>query len=236
LTSPTPFVSLFNARPGARATSEDAPFRQGLGPSAPAASATPAPEEPLPAELTALEELRRAKADAEEATARQEAATARLQAESARLKEEAARLKEESARAAAEANRLAAEADRLEAVVDGLEGARGAAVAEVRAHAAALILEAASRIAGDALHADPALLDALVEEAADALGREGLVVRVSPIDAEGLRARRPALSVVEDFAIEAGCVCVGPAGRIDASLGSAVSAVRAVLERWRDDA
>lgn len=227
--SPSSFVSLLADRSRPSEPVSDAPFRQGLGPSHADPDGPAGTQGPPPAEVTALEELRFAKAAADAATARQGAATARLN-------EEAARLKVETGRAAAEATRLGAEADQLAAMVVALEGARAAAIAEVRAHAAAIILEAASHIAGDALHADPALLDALVNEGADALGREGLVVRVAPVDADALRARLPSLALVEDFSIAAGCVCVGPAGRIDASLGSAVSAVRAVLDRWRDGA
>jgi flagellar biosynthesis/type III secretory pathway protein FliH len=234
--TPSSFVSLLADRSRPSEPVSDAPFRQGLGPSHADPDGRAGSQGPPPAELTALEELRCAKAAADAATARQGAATARQEAATARLNEEAARLKEETGRAAAEATRLGAEADQLAALVGALEDARADAIAEVRAHAAAIILEAASHIAGDALHADPALLDALVNEGADALGREGLVVRVAPVDADALRARLPSLALVEDFSIAAGCVCVGPAGRIDASLGSAVSAVRAVLDRWRDGA
>lgn len=134
----------------------------------------------------------------------------------------------------AEMARLEAAGRTLEAAAAALEGAHATLVAEVRAGAAAVILEAARRIAGDALHADPALLAALVDEASASLGRDGLVVHVSPLDADAVRARLPRLEVYEDFGIEAGCVCVGPAGRIDASLETSLLAVTSVIERWRD--
>lgn len=137
---------------------------------------------------------------------------------------------EASARAGARHDEAAA---RLDRAAEALLGARAAAVAEVRAHAAAVILEGARRIAGDALHADPALLDALVAAAVDALGRAGTTVRVAPEDAAALRGRWEGLEVVEDAGVVAGCVCVGPAGQVDASLGVAVAALRGVLDAWR---
>lgn len=120
----------------------------------------------------------------------------------------------------------------LEIGARALHAAHATLVEELRAEAGAVIREAARRIAGDALHADPTLLGALVEEAVAALGRDGLQVHVSPVDAEALRERMPGLDVVEDFAIEAGCISVGPAGRIDASLETAMVAVGAAIERW----
>ncbi|MDP2307105.1 MAG: FliH/SctL family protein [Pseudomonadota bacterium] len=120
----------------------------------------------------------------------------------------------------------------LEAGARALEAAHVTLVGELRTEAGEVIREAARRIAGDALHVDPQLLGALVEEAVAALGRDGLQVHVSPLDADTLRERMPGLDVVEDFTIEAGCLCVGPAGRIDASLESAMVAVGAAIERW----
>ncbi len=158
--------------------------------------------------------------------------------EEARVAEHAAALVALDAQRAAmraETERLEAATATLEAAGRALEAAHVSLVAEVRTGAAAVILAAARRIAGDALHADPALLAALVDEAAGCLGRESLVVHVSPLDADTLRERLPGIEVVEDFGIEAGCVCVGPAGRLDASLESATVAVSAVIERWRLD-
>lgn len=126
-----------------------------------------------------------------------------------------------------------AAAERLDQAAALLLAARSSAVAEVRDHAAAVILDAARRIAGDALHADPLLLDALVGAAVDALGKAGLTVRAAPGDVDGLRERWEGLEVVPDATVEAGCVCTGPAGQVDASLGVAVAAVRGVLDTWR---
>lgn len=136
--------------------------------------------------------------------------------------------------AAAEAEARAAAAALKEAA-RVLTGMRGALLEEARAGTAAVVRAAACRIAGDALHTDAGLLQALVDEAIRALGKDGLVVHVSPSDADMLRdvLGDSAVEVVEDFGVEAGCVFEGPAGRIDASIESAVAAVNAVLDQWK---
>ncbi len=108
-------------------------------------------------------------------------------------------------------------------------------LAEVRTATAAVIFEAAKRIAGEALHTDPRLLEAIVEDAVRTLGKDGLVVRINPIDGHILRdVLQPAgVEVVEDFSIAGGCVCEGPSGTIDASVERAVAAVGAVLDQWK---
>lgn len=128
-----------------------------------------------------------------------------------------------------------AQAERLEAAAKAVEATRQGLREEFREGAARVILEACRRIAGDALRVDPGLLVALVDEAADALGRGGLRVRVSPEDAATLRERLAdaGLDVVEDFAVSGGVVVEGPAGRIDASVDSALESVAAVLDQWR---
>lgn len=181
------------------------------------------PERDLEAEYAAREEARAAEHG--EAMELVEQERELMKAEVLRLAA-ATRRMEEATRA------MEAAALTLEAGARALEAAHGTLVGELRAEAGGVIVEAARRIAGDALHVDPKLLGALVDEAVAALGRDGLVVHVSPLDADTLRERMPGLDVVEDFGIEAGCVCVGPAGRIDASLESAMAAVGAVIERW----
>ena len=124
---------------------------------------------------------------------------------------------------------------RLEAVTRDVEGARSRLVEEMRHGVGVVILEAARRIAGDQLRVDPRLLDAVVEEAGRALGKEGLVVRVAPMDVELVQARMQAagVSVVGDPKITGGAICEGPSGSIDASLDSATAAIASVLEQWR---
>lgn len=151
------------------------------------------------------------------------------------------RIARERAHAEAMASLAAAEAETraaakvLREVAGELEGMRQGLLAEARATTAAVILEASRRIAGEALHVDPALLSAIVEEAVGALGREGLTVRVAPADFDVVRraVADSGVVVVEDPTVDGGCICEGPSGRIDASVGCAVAAVAAVLEQWK---
>ncbi len=176
-------------------------------------------------------------ADAADAAAVAEAvadARAAMDAEKARLAEESGRMAAEADRLAAERERLTTECARLSALASGLEDAQRRLVRELRGEVGPVILEAARAIAGDALHVETRLLDALVTAAMDALGRDNLVLRVAPVDAEGLRARLPGVDVREDARIEAGCIASGPAGSLDASLGRAVEAVGQAIARWRE--
>jgi flagellar biosynthesis/type III secretory pathway protein FliH len=124
---------------------------------------------------------------------------------------------------------------RLVAAAKGLESARQAVIMEIREGVGPVVLEAARRIAGDQLHVDSRLLDAVIEEAVRAIGRDGLLVRVAPSDLQLVRARlQPmGIDVIEDASISAGAVCEGPTGRIDASLETAARAIQSVLEQWR---
>jgi flagellar biosynthesis/type III secretory pathway protein FliH len=166
------------------------------------------------------------------------AAIARLERELAALRaRDAERSREhDEAMAAVRAEQAAVDGavGRLDAAAKRVEAERATLLGEVRAGLGALVLTAAQRIAGDALAADPALLDALVDEGVRALGREGLVVRVAPDDLERVEARvaGTGVRVVGDSSIEAGCACEGPAGRIDATIATAVAAVRSVLTQW----
>lgn len=151
------------------------------------------------------------------------------------------RVARERAHAEAMASLAAAEAEARDAakvlkeVADAIEGMRQGLLTEARATTAAVILEASRRIAGQALHVEPALLAAIVEEAVGALGREGLTVRVAPADFDAVRraVADSGIVVVEDPAVDGGCICEGPSGRIDASVSCAVAAVAAVLEQWK---
>jgi flagellar biosynthesis/type III secretory pathway protein FliH len=196
-----------------------------VGPNVEAAPEVHAPPEPVTPEPDQAELEERRAAEHAEALELVEQEREAMKAEVLRLAA-ATREMEEATRA------MEAAAETLEAGARALQAAHVTLVGELRAEAGGVILEAARRIAGDALHADPRLLNALVDEAVNALGRDGLQVHVSPLDADTLRARMPSLDVVEDFAIEAGCLCVGPAGRIDASLESAMVAVGTAIERW----
>lgn len=134
-------------------------------------------------------------------------------------------------RAQVEAARV--ESARLAQLATALGEVRARMVAELRAEAADLVVTAATRIAGEALHLQPELLLAMVEEAVQLLGNE-LLIHVAPEDEARLRAAlgdRP-IRVVADPGVRAGCIAEGPAGRLDASLETAVEALRASVLPW----
>lgn len=125
----------------------------------------------------------------------------------------------------------------LKKAAEELERAHVRALDELRHGAADLILEAARRIAGEALRVQPALLDALVDEAVDALGTQGLLLKVAPEDVERVESvlkGHGRLTVEADPNIEGGCVASSPAGRIDATLGTAFAAIETIVHCWRD--
>lgn len=168
----------------------------------------------------------------EEEEAQLEYVTAARAAEARRAREHGAALA-----AVAERERSLAETEqRLSDIALKLEEDRTALFREARAGLADLILAAARRIAGDALRADPALLDALVDEGVRALGDEGLVLRVSEADFDRVQERLGFRSVlvVADPELDGGCTCEGPAGRIDASKATAEAAIATVLAQWAE--
>lgn len=120
-----------------------------------------------------------------------------------------------------------AEGERLARLAEGLDALRHELLAEVRAHAADLVLAAAGRVAGAALRTEPGLIEGLLEDALGSLGGADLVVRVSPED-EARVVRwvdgRP-IRVVADPSVRAGCVASSPNGCLDASLDTALAAL-----------
>jgi flagellar biosynthesis/type III secretory pathway protein FliH len=202
------------------------------------------PEEALPVdgEELLLSQVRRGAAPPEPEPEPDPVLVARIQELEAALEEAAGALDAREAEHAAALDALAAQrrelaqaVERVAQVARSVDAARTALVEELREGIGAVILEAARRMAGEALHADPRLVEAMVEEASRALGRDGLRVRVAPADAAHLRAtlEGQGIVVVEDPRVDAGAICEGPSGRIDASLASATSAIASVLSQWR---
>ncbi len=168
----------------------------------------------------------------EEDKARQEMLAAARAAEAKRSAEHAAAMASLKGQIAA----LEATEGRMAAVVQKVEEERSQLLRDARAGLAELILVAAKRIAGDALHTEPALLDALVDEGVSALGEQGLTLRVSLVDYDRVQERLgfQSILVLPDPSIDGGCSCEGPAGRIDATTATAAAAVAAVLVRWAE--
>lgn len=127
-----------------------------------------------------------------------------------------------------------AEEARFAKLCGEVQALRERVFAELRAGAADLVVQTAARIAGDALRTEPELVDALVDEAVSALGEEGLTLRVCPHDEARLRlalADRK-IQVVGDPNVRAGCIAASPVGRIDATLDTAVAALREAAGVW----
>jgi flagellar biosynthesis/type III secretory pathway protein FliH len=133
----------------------------------------------------------------------------------------------------AELAAVQAERARIGELGDALLTLRGSLLQEMRTHTVDLVVTTAERVAGAALRADPALLLAMIEDAVSMLG-DTLTVRISPEDEAMVRAAlgdRP-ITLIADFSVRAGCVAHSPAGRLDASLDTAVAALRASAEPW----
>lgn len=107
-------------------------------------------------------------------------------------------------------------------------------LAELRSAAGELVVSTAARIAGDALRTEPELVEALIDEAVSALGEEGLVLRVCPMDEARLRLALGdrKIQVVGDPDVRAGCIASSPVGRIDSTLDTAVAALRDAAGVW----
>ena len=126
--------------------------------------------------------------------------------------------------------------EQLKALATELEGSRQKMLHQLRTGAGQLILEAARRMAGDALRDQPELLDQMVSEATEALGSKGLVLHVSSQNAEHLAEalKETGILVETDFQMSGGLRAESPAGRLDASLETALLALSRVVEQWQD--
>ncbi len=127
------------------------------------------------------------------------------------------------------------EAARLRAAVEGLGATRRRLVDEIREGVGQLVLASARKLAGEGLRVQPGLVEALVVDTVAALGREGLVVRVSPDDVSRVTRALDGTGaqVVADNTIEGGCAAATPFGSVDATLQTATAALRVVVEHWQ---
>ena len=151
---------------------------------------------------------------------------------------EAARSKEHAA-AMARLAQVEAEAQarlvRLTELCASVEQSRQQLLKQLRTGTGTLILDVSRRIAGDALRAQPELLDRLVADAADALGKPGLTLYVAKADAEHLRKalKETGIRVDIDTTMSGGLRAESPSGRLDASLETALAALSTVIEQWQ---
>lgn len=128
-----------------------------------------------------------------------------------------------------------AKIEQLQQLATELETTRQKLLSQLRYGSGQIILEAARKIAGDGLRAQPELLDRMVHEAVDALGKKGLVLYVSAEDGDRIRgALAPSGIEVEiDFSIEGGVRAEGSSGRLDATLSTAMNALTEVISQWQ---
>lgn len=162
----------------------------------------------------------------------QDLASAQTEAETLRRELTAARASQSVPPVAQE---LEEEVARLRMAVEGVVASRQRVAQEVREGVGELVLATARRIAGEALRVQPGLLEALVSDAAATLGTEGLCIRVAPRDLDRITRALEAsgVAVVADPDMEAGCVASSSRGAVDASLDTAVTALRAVVDQWQ---
>ena len=126
--------------------------------------------------------------------------------------------------------------ERLKKLATEMEASRRTMLKQLRTGAGQLILEAARRIAGDGLRTQPELIDQMVVEATEALGSQGLVLHVGTSDAEHLQEslKETGILVETDFQMAGGLRAESPAGRLDASMETALIALSRVIESWQE--
>jgi flagellar biosynthesis/type III secretory pathway protein FliH len=131
---------------------------------------------------------------------------------------------------------LQQQSERLKKLASEMETSRRTMLKQLRTGSGQLILEAARRIAGDGLRAQPELIDQMVVEATEALGSKGLVLHVGPLDAEHLleSLKETGILVETDFVMTGGLRAESPAGRLDASMETALIALSRVIESWQE--
>ncbi len=137
----------------------------------------------------------------------------------------------------AQKTRAAASTERLGQLAAELARLKQSMVAELRAHAGTLLLLGARKLAGEALQAQPGLLEALVRETVETLSSGGVTVRVNPADVERVQAAMgEGIRVLADGSVQAGCIAEGDAGIVDATLNTASGSLLAEVQAWKRSA
>lgn len=197
----------------------------------PAAPETPAPTAPAPAP-TYTSAAARLQADAlAEAIQQAERAAAELAERDALRAAEHAQL---LADLDAQKQKAKATSERLGQLAGEMVRARAAMIEEVRTAAGTLLLTGARRLAGEALRAQPGLLEGLVTEIVDSMAADTVTLRVNPADVERLGATfGDRVRVVGDPAVAAGCIAQGDAGSVDASVDTGLGALAGEVSAWK---
>ena len=199
--------------------------------SRPAAPEAPLPTTPAPAP-TYTSAAARLQADAlAEAIQQAERAAAELAERDALRAAEHAQL---LADLDAQKQKAKATSERLGQLAGEMVRARAAMIEEVRTAAGTLLLTGARRLAGEALRAQPGLLEGLVTEIVDSMAADTVTLRVNPADVERLGATfGDRVRVVGDPAVAAGCIAQGDAGSVDASVDTGLGALAGEVSAWK---
>jgi flagellar biosynthesis/type III secretory pathway protein FliH len=148
----------------------------------------------------------------------------------------------EAAAAALTAQREAIAADRaiLTRLIDEITRARRLWSREVREHLGELLVTGVRQVVGGSadLQAN-ALRERLVEVGQRLVGERDVILRVRPEDvavAEGVIGDRAGWKIVPDDTLAGGgCVAETEAGKVDATMGAAVSGITAAVTQWIDE-
>lgn len=124
--------------------------------------------------------------------------------------------------------------DRLGQLAGELVRLREAMIQELRSHSGTLLLLGARKLAGEALRTQPGLLEGLVRETVETLAGANITVRVNPEDVERItESMGPAVRVVGDPQVRAGCIAEGEAGLVDASVDTAAGSLLTEVQAWK---
>ncbi len=140
-----------------------------------------------------------------------------------------------------ERTQMAEDKAALERLAVDIEQARIRWAKDVREHLGELLLTGVRQVVGDSAKLQTnALRERLVEVGQRLVGEREVIVRVRPADvdiAETMLADRSGWTVmVDDTVGPGGCVAETDAGKIDATMGAAVSGVATAVREWIDEA
>ncbi len=159
----------------------------------------------------------------------------------AALLEEARVEARESAEAVLAQSRLELQAqrDQLSDIIEKIDGARAAWTAEVRNVLGELVVAGVRSVVSDSAELQEDMLRnrfAVIGERL--IGEQQVTIRVRPDDVDAARdlvGGREGWLVVSDDSISGGLVAESEGGRVDASLGSAITGLADSVQSWQDE-
>ncbi len=134
---------------------------------------------------------------------------------------------------------LQAQRDQLSGMIEKIDGARAAWTAEVRNVLGELVVAGVRSVVSDSAELQEDMLRnrfAVIGERL--IGEQQVTIRVRPDDvdvARDLVGGREGWLVVSDDSISGGLVAESEGGRVDASLGSAITGLADSVQSWQDE-